>query len=565
MYQINTLDMIKKLSILLIATLVFPLSVAAFDDISRSDKNYEEIQYIEETGIFGNENFYPNKTLTRGEFVKYLLVSSGISSDNLQGSNVEDFSAELRKFGIDSKVGSSSSINLVGALSIAMKWYGVPAPKLFDVEKFRQNTANLSPSAFYAPIMARAADLELINSVANPFASLTRRDFAVMVANLELFDAKVQTTTVEYPEVIMIDAELLSNNKTFLTQEQYDIFEDVWNKILTEYVDKGEITKEEMFYGALHGLVDSLDDPYSVFQEPEAKEAFKEGLNNEVEGIGASVSFNENGQLVVISPLVGSPAEEAGILANDIIKSINGKSTDNATLTELVSRIKGPTGTSVKLTVLRGGKTLEFNIVRAEVKVPAITYEVTSKNVAIVKIPNFSLGVGDAFTNFLEQVDESKLSGIIIDVRNNPGGYLQGATEIADHFLEGGVPIVRTVDSDGKETVINATSGAPLANLKTVVLTNGGSASSSEILAGALKDKANAKLIGEKTFGKGTVQVLINYTDNSALKLTVAKWLTPNGTTINKVGIKPTVTVTVTDADRKSGKDPIMSRALQEF
>lgn len=557
--------MIKKISLFLSALLIFPLSVAGFSDISRSDVNFDEIQYIEQTGVFGAENFEPDKEVARGEFVKYLLVSSGISSDALQGVNIEDFAEELRKYGIDSKAENSTSINLIGALNIAMKWYGVPVPKLFDIEKFHENTSGLSQSAFYAPVMARAAELELVNRDANPFKTLTRRDFAVLLANLEKFDAKVQTTNAKYPEVVMIDGNLLINNQTFLTQEQYEIFEDVWNRILTEYVDKGKITEQEMFYGALNGLVEALDDPYSVFQEPLAKEAFKESLSNEVEGIGASVSFDENGNLIVISPIIGSPAEEAGLLPNDIIKSIDGKNVDNSTLTELVSRIKGPAGTSVKLTIQRGPKTLNFTVNRAEIDVPALTYEITSKNVAIVKIANFGLGVSNSFDNFLEQVDVSKLNGMILDVRSNPGGYFQDAVQIADHFLEQGTTIVQTVDGDNKKKATTASARSSLADLKTVVLINGGSASSSEILAAALKDNGKAKLIGTKTFGKGSVQELINYVDNSALKLTVAKWLSPNGTEINKVGITPNLIVETTDADRKAKKDPVMSRALQEF
>jgi carboxyl-terminal processing protease len=561
--KLTFVDMIKKLSLFLAAILIFPLSVAAFDDVDRSDRNYSEIQYIQETGIFGNENFYPERKITRGEFVKYLLIASGISADELEGRSIDDFSGELRKYGINSKVDSSGSINLAGALSMAMKWYGVPAPKLFDVEKFKAKTSNLSPSAFYAPVMARAADLELINDNANPFSGLTRRDFAVMLANLELFDSKVQTTTADYPDVVMIDGNLLSN--TFLTQEQYQIFEDVWNRILTEYVDKGEVSEEEMFYGALNGLVETLDDPYSVFQEPVAKEAFNDSLNNEVEGIGASVSFDEDGRLIIISPIVGSPAEEAGLLPNDIIKEINGKGTENSTLIELVSRIKGKAGTEVDLTVLRGNRTLEFTITRADVKVPGLTYEITSKNVAIIKITNFGIGIEDAFEDFMEQVDESKLNGIIIDVRNNPGGYLQAVSDLADYFLDKDEVIVRTIDSDGEEDLIKASSGAPLAGLKTIILANKGSASSSEILAAALKDNGKAKVIGETTFGKGSVQVLINYSDNSALKLTVARWLSPNGTKIDKNGVKPDVMIETSDADRQNRRDPVMSRALQEF
>lgn len=325
-------------------------------------------------------------------------------------------------------------------------------------------------------------------------------------------------------------------------------------------------TDKEFEYGMIKGYVDAYNDPYTVFFPPKEAKSFTENVQGSFGGVGMNVG-DKDGHIVVISPLKDSPAMKAGIKAGDIIVSINDKDTSNMNTDDAVSLIRGPVDTKVKLIVIhKETKKLEtITITRATIKIP--TLETEKKNgVFVIHLYNFSAESPDLFKNALEEFLKAGTQYLIVDLRGNPGGYLEAAVDIASFYLPEGKIVVS--EKQGKtETVINHRSkGYDLFNdnLRMVVMLDGGSASASEILAGALKDHQKATIVGEKSFGKGCVQELINLSDGSSLKVTTAKWFTPNGTSISENGIKPDVEVAVGKDDSTEKKiDTQLDKAIE--
>jgi carboxyl-terminal processing protease len=352
-------------------------------------------------------------------------------------------------------------------------------------------------------------------------------------------------------------------NKELLKPRTVDfgIFWDAWNKVTANYV--GTVDYQKMVYGAVKGMVDSLGDPYSVFMEPSETQSFMEDLSGQVSGIGAELDVVDN-QLTVISPIIGSPAEKAGLKPQDQILKINNESTDGMSLDTAVSKIRGKAGTKVTLTINRSGfespQTLE--ITRENIQIKSVNWEIKSDNVAYIQISQFGDDTSDLMQQAAKEINDKHPKAIILDLRNNPGGYLDKAVDVASLFMPSGV-VVQEKDKNGNITEEKTTLEPILQSYKVIVLVNGGSASASEIVAGALQDAGRATLVGEKTFGKGSVQDLENLAGGATLKITVAKWLTPKGRTIDKVGLEPDVTITLTEDDTKAGRDPQLDKALQ--
>ncbi|QQS39502.1 PDZ domain-containing protein [Candidatus Woesebacteria bacterium] len=329
----------------------------------------------------------------------------------------------------------------------------------------------------------------------------------------------------------------------------FDLFWQVWDSLENKYYDKNKLVDEYMVYGAISGMVSALGDPYTVFLSPEQNKIISEDLNGSFEGVGIQIGYKQN-QLAVIAPLVGSPAEEVGIKAGDYIIGIKDSkkgidsSTEGMSLQEAVQVIRGDKGTSVTLTIVREGegKPLYFDVKRSNIDVPTITVDFVGDNekYAHIRINRFGGETTQEWEKAVSKVlINSNLSGIVLDVRNNPGGYLQAANEIASDFLEVGKVVVIEEDGKGDRTDFTVDKLGRFTNLSTVVLVNEGSASASEILAGALKDNDKAELVGEKTFGKGTIQEPEQLTGSSGLHVTIAKWLTPSGFWVNDVGLQP--------------------------
>ena len=357
-------------------------------------------------------------------------------------------------------------------------------------------------------------------------------------------------------------------NKELGKPETFDfsLFWEALRKLEDNYVDASKIDYQQMLYGAISGMTDSLGDDYTVFMKPEKTESFVKSVsgNDSFEGVGMELGIKGK-VLTVVAPIDGTPAQKAGIKAGDKILKIGDKTTEGMQTEEAVSLIRGKKGTQVILSILRESfdKPKDFTLTRDVINVPVIRLEILDDNIAYIKIYQFTSNLPSKFEDIVSEVLKSNAKKIIIDLRNNPGGYLEVANEVASWFLPKGEVVVREEFRDGKSNEYKSRGYQHLQNFSVVIIVNGGSASASEILAGALRDQKGVKLIGEKTFGKGSVQTLETFRDDSSLKVTVAKWFTPNGTSIADEGLKPDVEVEPTQEDIDNDKDPQLDKAIE--
>jgi carboxyl-terminal processing protease len=320
--------------------------------------------------------------------------------------------------------------------------------------------------------------------------------------------------------------------------EGLDLVSEAQNIILQDYVEPESLDAEELSRGAIRGMVEALDDPYSAYLDPEMYQLSLSDFEGSFEGIGAHVAVRDD-QLVILAPIPGSPAEKAGIRAGDSILEIDGKPTAGMSLTEAVLLVRGPKGTSVSLLILHQGETepVEIEIERAEVEVNSVYFEMRG-DIAYINITHFSSRTDAELLPVLESVALEEATGIVLDLRSNPGGLLPTVVDVASRFLTEGT-VVDVVDNQGEHTIMSAESRQVTTDLPMVVLVDEFSASGSEVLAGALQDHEQATIAGTPTFGKGSVNVLRELSDGSGLYITTGRWLTPNGRLIEGRGITP--------------------------
>lgn len=344
----------------------------------------------------------------------------------------------------------------------------------------------------------------------------------------------------------------------------FSLFWDVWNKAHQEFISTPD--DQKMVYGAINGALSALGDPYTLFLDPELNKKFKEEISGQFEGIGAELS-QKGGHLVIVSPLQGSPSAQAGLLAGDIIDAIDGQKTADLTIDQAVDLIRGEKGTTVILSIIRGETTKDYTITRDTINIKSVTTEFKEYNgeqVAVLTISQFGDDTTNLVNQFASDVLKNKSRKIIIDLRNNPGGYLDSAIDIASLFIKDGV-VVKEKSKSGEVKDYTVTQSAKLAGIPVVVLINNGSASASEILAGAIVDRSVGITLGEKSFGKGSVQSIEELSGGGALKVTIAKWITPNGQEIDGVGLKPTIEIKRSESDITNNIDPQMDAALLEI
>lgn len=346
----------------------------------------------------------------------------------------------------------------------------------------------------------------------------------------------------------------------------FSLFWNVWDLLKSKYVDAGKLDSRKLFYGAIKGMLAATGDPYTTFFDPQENKQFSEDISGNFEGIGAELGI-KGGILTIVSPLQGSPAEKAGLRSGDKIIKIDGKMAAEMTTDEAVSKIRGPKGTAVTLTIFRDGAqdTQDITVKRDTIVVKSVTLEFKENNIADIKITRFGDDTTQGFTDAINKVKAANAKGLIIDLRNNPGGYLESAVDIASKLLPKGQTVVIEQSGDGNEQKMLSRGGDIASGIPTVVLINEGSASASEILSGALKDDRanNVTLIGKKSFGKGSVQEFIDLPQGTAAKITVARWLTPDGTQINEQGIKPDKEVELSLDDYNNNRDPQFDAAMQ--
>jgi len=316
-----------------------------------------------------------------------------------------------------------------------------------------------------------------------------------------------------------------------------DIVEQAWNIISQDYVDKEKLDPNKLTQGAVKGMVEALDDPYTSYLDTTAYELSMRSLEGKFEGIGAYVAI-KNEQITIIAPIADSPADRAGIRAGDVILKIDGRSTSGMSLAEAVLSIQGPKGTTVTLHILHQGETEPevVEIVRAEIEVPSVNFEMKG-DIAYIAITYFSERTSEELASKLEGITP-QATGIILDLRSNPGGLLNTVIDVAGFFLKEGV-VVDVVDNQGKHTTSSVKPSQLTTDLPLVVLTDNYSASGSEVLAGALQDYGRATIAGARTYGKGSINILRQLKDGSGLYITTARWLTPNGRLIEGKGLEP--------------------------
>lgn len=367
-----------------------------------------------------------------------------------------------------------------------------------------------------------------------------------------------------------------NGNKQYLPPEDLDmsLFWESYYKLKNQFVDSEKFVDQEIIYGAISGMAKSLGDDYTVFLKPEETKRFNEDVKGSFEGVGMEIGLRE-GRLQVISPLEGTPAKEAGLLPGDEIIKVDGKSTYDISLDEAVNLIRGKRGTEVVLTIYREEwkESREIKIIRGIIDVPSLKLSYLNEegedsiegNIAWLRLYHFTeYAVNDFKDAGLEIIDQGA-DKIILDLRNNPGGYLEVSQYIAGWFLnKGEIVVVEDFGDESIEDIVYKSKGSSIfSKYPIVVLINKGSASASEILAGALRDNLGTQLVGEQSFGKGSVQILEKLKEGSSLKITVAKWLTPNGYNINKVGLTPDFEIEITAEDYENDRDPQLEKAIE--
>jgi len=369
-----------------------------------------------------------------------------------------------------------------------------------------------------------------------------------------------QSNQSENQKPILPKVQILNKEPPKPQNVDFSLFWDVWSRIDDNYLNQKDIDHQKLLYGAISGLVNSLKDPYSAFLTPEQNQEVKQELSGFYEGVGIQLGAKD-GKIVVIAPLSGTPADEAGIKPGDIILKIGDKDTTGMSLPEAVALIRGSAGTKVKLVLSRGeNEIFEKELVRK--KIDLKTVELTFKdNIAVLKLSRFAEKTQGEWDSAVQEILNQKAKGIILDLRNNPGGFLQGAIYIGGEFING--KIVGQEDKTGRKEFFSAERQGRLSSMPLVVLINQGSASAAEIVAGALQESRRAKLIGEQSFGKGTVQDAQDLAGGSGLHLTVSKWLLPSGKDINGKGLKPDFEIKVGEGQDIGGKDIQLEKALE--
>ena len=369
----------------------------------------------------------------------------------------------------------------------------------------------------------------------------------------------IGSKTASSPNSALTDTDLVS-------KDQFDSFWKVWSILDDKYVESASSTPQQKVYGAIQGLASSYGDPYTVFFPPVESKMFQEDIAGNFEGVGMEIGIKDK-ELQVVAPLKGSPAEKAGVKTGDLILKIDGTDTSGMPVDQAVKRIRGAKGTAVTIQFFTTGasKPVDKKIIRDVIDIPTLDTSTKPGGIFVIHLYSFTADSANLFRDGLRKFVLSGDDKLILDLRGNPGGYLDAAWDMASWFLPAGKTVV--TEDFGKNVADNKvyrSKGYNIfnSNLKMYILVDGGSASAAEILAGALSEQGVAKLVGTKTFGKGSVQELVPITDDTSLKVTIARWLTPDGHNLSHDGLEPDYKVEATDADIAAKKDAAMDKAI---
>ena len=360
--------------------------------------------------------------------------------------------------------------------------------------------------------------------------------------------------------------ELRTGGTIVREQTEFDLFWQAWDLIEANFI--GDLpTAKEMTYSAIRGVVSSLNDPYTVFIEPVVRTQEREQLQGSFGGIGAYLSRPEDGGDVILDPIPGNPAEVAGILTGDILLAVDGvEITAELTVAQIVEMVKGEKGTTVLLTILHPGENEpeDIEVERDDILIPSVVYRLLDEDASIgyIQLTRFSGESSNEIREALTALIDQGAEKLVLDIRNNGGGLLDAAVHVSDHFLADGPVLYQQVKGED-ERVYEATDEALAPDIPLVILVNGGTASAAEILAGALGDRDRATLIGQQTFGKGSVQLVYDLSDGSSVHITSARWFTPNRHQLDQQGLTPDIAVEITQEAIDNGRDEILNRAIE--
>lgn len=546
-------------SLVVIVSTVTPISYAA----TQSDTT---LQNFIQNELNINKNIDLSEQVDLGAVVEWMGKALDINTQNIQKAPYENLigSESYAPFvNIFYKIGALPRVNaykkvfegtkkmrLYSILEMLLYVEGIPVPRILD----NINARDIDKNAAIAPVMQKSIELGLIDTndgFARPYTSTTYRDLAELLYRYVHSDTQTRTTPVQ-PD-INITIPTSSGSDTGIQGTDAQFFDEIVSTVLSKYLRASDISasqREELFYSALEGFVDELNDKHSIFLRPADGDNLQDTLSGEFEGIGAYIGQDENGRITITAPIKGSPAAKAGLKTNDIIIRVDGEGIIGQSLSQVIQKIKGPRGSTVKLTIERKDETtnttetFNFDVTRDTIKVDSVTKENiqrSGKDIALVSINQFGAKTTNEFNAIVTQLDSEQPDGIILDMRGNPGGFLDAAVHILGYFMRPGeiaVQIKYPTYTVKRET---GSTGSPLFDFPVVVMINHGSASASEIVAGALREQKNAPLVGDTSYGKGTVQELLYYQNGSSLKLTVAEYTLPSGKSIDGIGIVPDV------------------------
>lgn len=565
----------------------FALTATDIKDVPTHDPKiglYLDLINGKALSIDQNGNFLPDQPINKASFLKAALTYAGYiptkTFNHYTGySDVPEDSwfAPYVKKALDSRIltnklgdqfNPESTLTRQDALLLSMAIFGLPTPlstpkttDLFDDIRLNHPLASV-----YAAAKADKIYFENTQKNFYPSKILNRGDAADLLFKTKLAqsimgfgNSGTGSITISVPNSYL-DQNTTNPGSDFVSNDKFPILMDAWQKINSQYVYTDNFTKDKLLYGAINGMVDSLNDPYSTFKTPDNSGQSFIYIPENYEGIGAVID-QIDGNYIVETTITNSPAYRAGLKAKDIIMQIDGQIVKDLPYDQVFALIKGKAGTSVKLQVMRDNSLLNFQIVREKITVSSIQSKDLGNGINYMRFDQFTESSAQEFDDAIKQIEASGSKKLIIDLRNNPGGYLTSAQTILGHFLTKDQVEFYTTDKDKNSTAYNSLGNGELKSYKIVLLINEGSASAAEIFAGALQDDKLAYLIGSKSFGKGSVQEITNYEDNSSLKLTIAHWETPNKRDINHLGIVPDLTVPITDLQKEAGQDPQLDAA----
>ncbi len=530
---------------ILISILVLNTGVFAYEDVPHNDKYFYAIEYLRRNDVFPDKKlFKPNILISKAEYIKYLTLLNSPEMDinmkvDLPFLDTQNnawyapYFQEAITLGIlnpkDSKVFPYKKLTVMEALELLFHSRHIPIPRNHvgdipykDVKKNKRSQAMIMRAIYLGVVQPEKPDYFGL------YKRVTRAKAAHMIYKMDLVDLRdpgssqnIQSYDIELQKII-----------------------NSWEIIKSGFINRDEIDQTKLSDAAIRAIVEGLDDPYSAYMNVNENQNFSDELDGQFEGMGAFVAVNDDGWVQIIAPIKNSPAYNAGVKAGDIIKKVDDFDTESASLHEVVSKIKGPKGTIVKLTLERNGKNIVIEVTRGLINVPSLEYETVGNNkIMHIKLMGFNQSAAEDFREVTEIITKgTNIKGVILDLRDNPGGLLDVAINILNHILPNDSVAVQ-IKYNYFNVNQKTTGKGELQDYPMVVLINKGSASASEILAGALKEHGIAKIIGETSFGKGTVQEVNYFPDTSSLKLTVAEWLTPNFNSIQGSGIKPDIEV----------------------